>query len=150
MAGVRSRAYERSRSNAIEEATMRTYEGGASVKSGFYWDLGAWSLTTRSGNGGILPGGPDRRYVKVPVPVVLLLAPVMGGLYVMFLPFIGFAMVFAYAVRGAALGLTRALGALSATVAPSWAPAEGRYVSGHHEEPVVKDEAATPEPGRKA
>jgi hypothetical protein len=139
-------------SNAIEEeATMKTYEGGASVKSGFYWDLGAWSLTTRSGAGGILPGGPDRRYVKVPVPVVLLLAPVMGGLYVMFLPFIGFAMVLAYAVRGAVLGVTRALGALNATVAPTWTPAESHFVSERHPEPAeAKDEAAPPAPAERA
>ena len=130
---------------------MITYDGGTSVKSGFYWDLKAWSLTTRSGKGGILPGGPDRRYVKVPIPMVLLLAPVMGGLYVMFLPFIGFAMVFAYAMRGVGLGLRRALGALNATVAPTWTPAEAHFVSEHHAEPVAgKDETVTPGPAEKA
>ena len=128
---------------------MITYDGGTTVKSGFYWDLRGWSLTTRSGKGGVLPGGADRRYVKVPIPLLLLLAPVMGGLYVMFLPFIGFAMVIAYAVRGGALGLLRALGALNATVAPNWTPSEAHFVSEHHEAPAeTKGEAAAKTDGR--
>jgi hypothetical protein len=128
---------------------MRTYDGGTTVKSGFYWDLRAWSLVTRSGKGGVLPGGPDRRYVKVPIPMLLLLAPVMGGLYVMFLPFIGFAMVIAYAVRGTVVGLMRALGALNATVAPAWTPAETHFASERHEAPAdAKKEAVETTSGK--
>jgi hypothetical protein len=123
---------------------MITYEGGTTVKSGFYWDVRSWSLVTRSGQGGVLPGGADRRYLKVPIPMLLLLAPLMGGLYVMFLPFIGFAMVIAYAIRGTVGGLVHALGALNATVAPAWTPAEAHFVSERHEEPAApKGEAAT-------
>jgi hypothetical protein len=109
-----------------EVATMR-HEGGAKVRSGFYWNLSRWTIVTIPKEGGLLPGGPEHRYLKLPVLVLLAVAPVMGGLYVMFLPFIGFAMVAATAGRKAGAVLAKTFVATMATVSPSWHPGEAYF-----------------------
>jgi hypothetical protein len=85
---------------------MMTRRGGERVKGGFYWNLRSWTLTTVPKGGAVLPGERDRGYVKVPALLLLVLAPVMGGIYVGFLPFIGFAMVFG-AIGAKLLDVTR-------------------------------------------
>lgn len=73
---------------------MFTYTGGTTVKGGFYWNRGTWHLENVEGKTGMLPGNGETRYVWVPTLLMLLLAPVMGGLFVVFLPFVGFALLF--------------------------------------------------------
>lgn len=106
---------------------MLAHRGGTRVRAGFYWDRARWTLVTLPGEGGVLPGGEERGYLKVPVPLLLLLAPVMGGLYVLFLPFIGFTMVIGLATRRAVEGIGRALAALLATLGPAWRPGEAYF-----------------------
>ena len=72
---------------------MKTCNGGAKVESGYYWNLRAWEVVT-VGAESALPGGKEERFVHVPLPVLFVVAPVMGGLFAIFLPFIGFAMTF--------------------------------------------------------
>lgn len=67
--------------------------GGDNVKAGFYWNLREWEATIIPREGGVLKGAEEARYVRVPLPVLLVIAPLMGAAYAMFLPFIGFAMV---------------------------------------------------------
>ena len=51
---------------------------------------------------------PANRYLKVPVIALLVLAPLMGAVYAMFLPFIGFAMLFTFLGKKAfAMGRVR-------------------------------------------
>jgi hypothetical protein len=98
-----------SSSKHLEEVrAMTTHRGGTRVKGGFYWNLRAWSLHAISGAHGVLPGGEEARYAKVPALLVLVLAPVMGGLYVMFLPFVGFALVFRFLLEKAGVTLAKA------------------------------------------
>jgi hypothetical protein len=78
---------------------MTKHIGGHAVKAGFYWNLKKWEMVTLSGIGGTLPGGAGDRYLKVPIIAFLFIAPVMGGLYAFFLPFIGFAMLAAFLGR---------------------------------------------------
>lgn len=68
---------------------MNTTTGGTKVRGGFYWDKAEWEMTVVPAEGGMLPGGSERRYLRVPVVALLLLGPIMGGLFVGFLPFIG-------------------------------------------------------------
>lgn len=68
---------------------MNTRTGGTKVKGGFYWDKAEWEMTVVPAEGGTLPGGSDRRYLRVPVVALLLLGPIMGALFVVFLPVIG-------------------------------------------------------------
>jgi hypothetical protein len=79
--------------------TMTARTGGTQAKAGFYWNLRTWAITTLSGEGGTLPGGEGDRYLRLPTLAMLVLAPVMGGLFVVFLPFIGFAVLFTHLAR---------------------------------------------------
>lgn len=72
---------------------MTRYHGKDTVKGGLYWNPTRWQILTIAEEGGMLPGEAETRYVRVPALMMLVLGPIMGGLYVMFLPFIGFAMV---------------------------------------------------------
>ena len=72
------------------------FGGGEDVKAGFYWNLREWEANIIPREGGVLKGGEEARYLRVPLPVLLFAAPVMGAAYAMFLPFIGFAMVAMY------------------------------------------------------
>ncbi len=103
--------------------------GGNEVKAGFYWNLAKWELVTLSGNGGTLPGNADDRYIKVPMLAFLFIAPVMGGLYAFFLPFIGFAMLFAFLGRKAGEAGRAAVVRLGGLVSPEWRPGEA-YLAG--------------------
>lgn len=76
---------------------MKTYGGGERVKAGFYGNPTAWTIVPFGKAGGVLPGGDEHRYVKLPALALLAAAPLMGGLFVVFLPVIGFAMVFWFA-----------------------------------------------------
>jgi hypothetical protein len=69
------------------------YAGGDVVKAGFYWNLREWEANIIPREGGVLKGAEEARYARVPLPVLLVVAPLMGAAYAMFLPFIGFAMV---------------------------------------------------------
>jgi hypothetical protein len=98
--------------------------GGTAAKNGFYWNLGKWEMTMVPRQGGVLPGGAGERYLKVPVVALLVLAPLMGAVYAMFLPFIGFAMLFTFlGQRALALGRSGAVD-VAATMTSSWRPGE--------------------------
>jgi len=74
---------------------------GTTVQGGFYLNRDAWDMIAVSGKEGVLPGEEGDRYLRLPVWAVLVLAPMAGGLFVAFLPLVGFAIVAYYAARGA-------------------------------------------------
>ncbi len=108
---------------------MTKHIGGNAVKAGFYWNLRKWEMVTLSGIGGALPGSADDRYLKVPVIAFLFIAPVMGGLYAFFLPFIGFALLFSFLGRKAGAGARAAFARVGGLVSPEWRPGEA-YLAG--------------------
>ena len=73
---------------------MTRYRGGAKVRSGFYWHPGKWEIIPLGKNGGVLPGTQEIRYMKIPVVLLMVLGPALGGVYMMVRPFIGFALLF--------------------------------------------------------
>jgi hypothetical protein len=89
---------------------LKKYQGGASVKGGFYWNTAELEVVTVDGKNGPLPGGPTQNYLKVPALALIPLAMGFSALYVMFLPFIGFAMVLSLVVRKARQGGAKHLG----------------------------------------
>jgi hypothetical protein len=72
---------------------MTRQRGGTWVAPGYYWNAAGWEMATIPKGGGVLPGAAEDRYVRVPPVALLVLAPTMGLLFAIFLPFIGFAMV---------------------------------------------------------
>ena len=72
---------------------MTPIHGGETVKGGFYWNLAKWDATFVEGRAGVLPGDGRDDYRRIPVALALLAAPLMGALFVIFLPFIGIALM---------------------------------------------------------
>ncbi len=103
---------------------MARMNGGTSVPGGYYWNPRTWSITPVAKDGDRLPGKASDSFLRIHGAVALLLAPLLGGLFVVFLPFIGLALFFQWAV-GKATGTARD-GArdLAATVTPGWRPGE--------------------------
>jgi hypothetical protein len=67
--------------------------GGEAVKFGFYWNVAEWKAQIVPAAGGTLDGEEGTRFLRLPLLVVLVVAPLMGAAFAMFLPFIGFAML---------------------------------------------------------
>lgn len=72
---------------------------GSMVKGGFYFNRDRWDLVAVGGKEGPLPGVEGERYRRVPAWAALGLAPLLGGLFVMLLPLVGFVLVARYAGR---------------------------------------------------
>jgi hypothetical protein len=72
---------------------MTKYRSGETVKAGFYWNRATWAAEVVPAGGGTLAGEPGAKYDRIAWPVLLVLAPLMGGAFAMFLPFIGVAML---------------------------------------------------------
>lgn len=72
---------------------MTKRNAGEAAKVGFYFNTRTWEMDLHRKDGAALPGGPGDRYVRIPAVALLLLGPVMGFFFVIFLPFIGFALV---------------------------------------------------------
>lgn len=101
---------------------MTTYTGTQNAEAGLYYTVRPFTLTTMDQNGP-LPGANDRIYHRVPMILMLALAPLLGLAFVIFLPFIGFAMV-ARIAGDKAVELAGQLATQGARVLqPAWAPA---------------------------
>lgn len=72
---------------------MKRYQGGDEVKGGFYFNTNQKDLVTVENDLGLLPGDETDIYMRVPLPVMLAVGPIIGLVYVIFLPFVAFAMV---------------------------------------------------------
>ena len=108
---------------------LKKYQGGANVKGGFYWNTSELEVVTVDGKKGTLPGGPTQNYRQVPALALIPLAIGFSGLYVMFLPFIGFAMVLSLAVRKVRKGGARHQGGATVKGGYYWNTAGREFVT---------------------
>ncbi|HKT11974.1 MAG TPA: hypothetical protein VJW77_09135 [Terriglobia bacterium] len=69
-------------------------KGGSKTKGGLYWKKSEWEIVTVEGKQGTLPGAEDTEYVRIPGTLFAPLALILGLAFYLFLPLIGFAMVF--------------------------------------------------------
>ena len=88
-----------------------------------------------------LYGGADAKYVKVPFPVLFVIVPTLGALFLMFLPLIGFVMFAQAIAKKLASLVTHGATDLAATVQPGNFAAGNAYFTGKPEE---KKEGAAP------
>jgi hypothetical protein len=68
---------------------IKRHIGGETVRGGVYWSVKAGEFIAIPAEGGKLEGGSDHRYIKAPLPIVLVLGPIMGLAFAMFLPLSG-------------------------------------------------------------
>jgi hypothetical protein len=109
---------------------MANYTSGMQVGGGYYWNVRSWEVEVVPNEGGRLKGGSNGRYVKVPFPLLFVVVPLLGALFLMFLPLIGFAL-FAYAIaKKLAATFTRGATELASTVQPGNFAAGSAYFTG--------------------
>ena len=99
---------------------MKRYRGNQQVESGLYLDVRRLSLESLRSEGH-LPGDERDEYRRVS-PLALLAAPIVGGLYVVFLPIVGMAMLTWSAGAKAAQLATHAAVASARVLRPGWRP----------------------------
>jgi hypothetical protein len=120
---------------------MATNHGGETVKGGFYWNAAKWDATFVEGTEGVLPGATDDAYRRIPVALALLAAPVMGALFVMFLPFIGIGLLLQQMGLASFDFAGRMVERVLMTVSPSWQPGMA-YFAGKGRKQAKKDGVA--------
>jgi hypothetical protein len=122
--------------------TMTTYNGNSKVKSGYYFSTNSLSVEVISEDGGTLPGPVTTHYVSVPFPLLFVVVPVVGLAFLMFLPFIGFALLGWAIIQRVTGHVAKGADALAATVAPPHATGAA-YLGGREGE--KKNEEVSPE-----
>ncbi len=99
------------------------HHGGTIVDGGIYWSRRAMEFVPVPASGGTLPGGHEDAYIRTPILLVLLLGPMMGLAFAMFLPLsgiLGVVGIVAGRLYGAVTpGLTRRVAVASAEAAPA-------------------------------
>jgi hypothetical protein len=121
---------------------MKTFNGNTQVQSGYYFSTSTLAVEVIGEGGGRLPGSSTTRYYSVPFPLLFLIIPVVGLTFLMFLPFIGFALLGVALAKGVSGRLHEGAGAFAATVAPPQATGAA-YLGGREAE--KKNEAVSPE-----
>ena len=121
---------------------MTTISGGSAVPGGYYLSRSSWEIIPIEKDGQKLPGPVAEHYVKVPTAAALLLMPVLGGLMVVFLPFIGLYLAAKAALAPIARMFNRSAQDLAATVTPGWAPGAAHFTGKATEEKAAGDEKA--------
>jgi hypothetical protein len=100
---------------------MKTYKGGETAKGGFYFNLTTKDIFTLEKDG-MLPGQEKEHYFRVPVLLMLVGGPILGLFYVMFLPFISFAMVLMVLFQKASAGVRQLDRKLAKLATAEWRP----------------------------
>ena len=113
---------------------MTIISGGSAVSGGYYLSKSNWEIFPVEKDGQRLPGPVAEHYVKLSTAAALLLMPVLGGLMVVFLPFIGLYLSAKAALRPVAGMFQRSARDLAATVTPGWQPGEAHFTGKATEE----------------
>jgi hypothetical protein len=100
---------------------MKRYTGSETVEPGLYFNARQLSFKSVDETGP-LPGSTAEVYRRVPILVLLVVGPILGLVYAVFLPFIGFAVVAGLlGVKGMQLAGGAARGAVR-VLRPGWEP----------------------------
>jgi hypothetical protein len=109
---------------------MAKYTGGMKVGGGYYWNTSNWEVEVVSAEGGRLKAMDGARYLKVPFLALFAIVPVLGALFLMFLPLVGFAL-FAYAIaKKVTGGVKQGATELASTIQPGQFAAGEAYFAG--------------------
>ncbi|HSN13853.1 MAG TPA: hypothetical protein VLT61_04425 [Anaeromyxobacteraceae bacterium] len=125
---------------------MARYVGGMKVGGGYYWNPRTWEVHTVAAEGGVLPGSERAHFARIPFPLLFVVVPVMGALFLVFLPVIGFALLAQALVKRVVGGVKTGAEDLAANVTPGWAPGAAHFTGKPGEEKKGEGEAkAAPE-----
>ncbi|MHB8844854.1 MAG: hypothetical protein ACYC7L_08890 [Nitrospirota bacterium] len=118
--------------------------GGHTVQAGTYWNLSNGSRVQMEQEGA-LPGGAETRYIKAPLALMLMAAPVIGLVFAVFLPFIGIAMTLNLIGRKLVESVTSAA---AGSVSFGWRPIEA-YLAGRKTKKAERAKKADKDKAKK-
>jgi hypothetical protein len=101
---------------------MKTYRSHQTVDEGIYFNARHLSFKSMDEDGR-LPAEPDGTWRRVPALALLVVGPLLGLAYAIFLPLIGFAMVGGVVLRKAGELAVEAGHASARVLRPAWQPA---------------------------
>ena len=87
---------------------FRTYNAGERVPGGFYFNTHDWTMHVVAREGEVLMGTEQARYLAFPTLMMVVAAPIVSFAFVIFLPFIGIALLAKVAVDKTAVLLQHA------------------------------------------
>lgn len=120
---------------------MATYTGTQDVQRGFYLNTRKFAVTLVD-EPGPLPGTTADTYRRVPALLMLAAAPLLGLVYVIFLPFIGFAVV-TYLLGQKAVEFATGVAEQAGRIRqPAWAPMRA-FLSGSKPKETRPEETAS-------
>lgn len=124
---------------------MLKHRAGTKVGKGTYWNFSTGERVDISTEG-VLPGGRDTVYYRLPATGIVALGPVLGLVYALFLPFIGIAMLLKVIMQKVATAVTAPT---QRGASFGWRPSES-YLAGKKKgsEAAKKDEEGET-PGNK-
>jgi hypothetical protein len=103
-----------------------TYESGSAVLSGYYLNAARWHVEPVANDGDRLPAGRGS-WMRVPTAAALLLVPILGAAFLIFLPLIGF-LVALQALAAPVVNAFRGSATdLAATLSTGWQPGEAHF-----------------------
>jgi len=107
---------------------MLKHRGEEKAGKGTYWNFSAGERIHLTEEG-MLPGSKETTYYKLSPVIILLLGPIFGLGYVVFLPFIGIAVITNVVGQKVLNGAARVVGD---TISMGWRPNEA-YLEGKRE-----------------
>ena len=122
---------------------MTRFESNASVKSGYYFNLTTMNVVPVEKDGGRLPNEKGS-WIAIPTLAALALTPILGALFLMFLPMIGFVLSAEAAGKRVAGAFSGAASDLAVNVTPGWAPGAA-HLAGKEGEKKEGEAKTTPE-----
>lgn len=123
---------------------MFAYQGGTTARRGTYWNLGNGMRQVLERDG-MLPGTKETTYLKAPPIVMVVLGPILGFLYVLALPLIGFAMILTLLAKRVGEWVA---GAIGTTAAFGWRPVEAYLMSRKRKAERDKESGGNPQAGK--
>ena len=112
--------------------TTTTFSSGSAVRSGYYFNASRWHVEPIANDGDRLPAG-NGRWLRVPTAAALVLVPILGATFLMFLPVIGFVLLAQKAAEPLVRIFRIQAQELAATVTPGWQPGEAHFTGKRHE-----------------
>lgn len=113
---------------------MAKYIGGMKVGGGYYWNPRTWEVHAIGSEGAMLPGSERAHFARIPFPLLFVVVPLLGALFLMFLPVIGFALLGHAAWKRLVGGVKTGAEDLAASVTPGWAPGAAHFTGKPGEE----------------
>jgi hypothetical protein len=122
---------------------MTKLTAGMYASNGYWFSTRSWTLHPVAKDGEKLPGEAGEKWVRIPLLLAFVVAPLMGAAFLVFLPFIGFYLALSALVRPVTKLFRRSADELAATVSPGWAVGEAHLTGKRNEGEGVEEKGPT-------